>query len=124
MFNPSSFQPPRTPNLSAGFVASKFPPDVAHGVRDTKSSWDAFNFMTVGLAAPALAVASPGAVKYFFLEGGVGGEWLNVPYGSSGLQKLDVYHHGSSGARQVVVFVHGGAWSHGYRGMYSLLGRR
>ena len=109
---------------SEGFVASKFPPDLANAVRDDASSWDAFNAVTVGLAVPALAAAKPESVKYF-LEGNIDLEELGVSYGVSESQRLDIYYHSASSiSLPVVVFVHGGAWSHGYRGMYSLLARR
>lgn len=48
---------------------------------------------------------------------------LNLPYGDSERQKVDVFHAGGGEHRPLVVYIHGGYWQRGDRSLYSHVAR-
>lgn len=114
-------------------VARVIPHRVSRFLRDRWQTWDVFNKWTWALVAPGLAV------KRFDLLCRLldaRSQHLDVPYhpaagageGPPAARRLlDIYHHGEHASsmplKPVVVFVHGGAWSHGSKELFRLLGK-
>ena len=108
-----------------GLVASKIPKTISNAVRDTKEAWETFNALTWALTVPALAVTKLEVVREF-LDDEQLTQTFDVSYGTEPLQKLDLFHHNEQSLRPhpVCVFVHGGAWSHGSKELFRMVGKR
>ena len=128
-------------------VARLIPPRLSHYLRDRWQSWAVFNGWTWALVAPGLAISRPDLLRKLL---NTHNQHLNVPYCSSseaavpaaGKRVLDIYHHGlesdtnestsaapksaasTAAPRPVLVFVHGGAWSHGSKDLFRILGKQ
>lgn len=97
-------------------------------MRDTPEAWSTFNTLTLALTVPALAITKPKIVQQFLdnSPAAQATQSLDQPYGPAALQKLDVYHHPlpHNNLRPVVLFVHGGAWSHGSKEIFRMVGKQ